>query len=83
MSERLCVFRSPMPTKTFPAQFEYLDAIREFAAVTARHAGMDDKEVYNIQLAVDDGVKVEIALHYAVDAAISCRGFPDYLSPVF
>jgi serine phosphatase RsbU (regulator of sigma subunit)/putative methionine-R-sulfoxide reductase with GAF domain/anti-sigma regulatory factor (Ser/Thr protein kinase) len=43
-----------MPTKNFPAQFEYLDAIREFAADAARQAAMDDKEVYNVQLAVDE-----------------------------
>ena len=40
--------------KIFPAQFEYLDAIRDFAAEAARQAAMDDKEVYNIQLAVDE-----------------------------
>ena len=43
-----------MPTKNFPAQFEYLDAIREFAAEAARLAAMDDKGIYNIQLAVDE-----------------------------
>ena len=43
-----------MPIQIFPAQFEFLDAIREFAAVAARQALMDDKEVYNIQLAVDE-----------------------------
>jgi serine phosphatase RsbU (regulator of sigma subunit)/putative methionine-R-sulfoxide reductase with GAF domain/anti-sigma regulatory factor (Ser/Thr protein kinase) len=43
-----------MPTKIFPAQFEHLDAIREFAAEAARQAAMDDKEIYNMQLAVDE-----------------------------
>jgi len=43
-----------MPTKIFPAQFEYLDAIRDFAAEAARLADMDEKNVYNMQLAVDE-----------------------------
>lgn len=54
MSERLCVIYAPMTTKIFPAQFEYLDAIREFAAEAARQAALDEKDVYNIQLAVDE-----------------------------
>jgi len=43
-----------MPTDIFPAQFEFLDAIREFAADVARQAGMDEKDVYNIQMAIDE-----------------------------
>lgn len=43
-----------MSTRTFPAQFEYLDAMRDFTAVAARQAAMDDKAVYNMQLAVDE-----------------------------
>ena len=54
MSERLCLLFHGMPAKIFPARFEYLDAIREFAAETARQAAMDDKEVYNVQLAADE-----------------------------
>lgn len=43
-----------MPTKTFPAQFDYLDEIREFVGEKARSAGFNDKEVYSIQLATDE-----------------------------
>ena len=43
-----------MTTKTFPAQFEYLDAMRDFAAEAARLANLDDKEIYNVQLVVDE-----------------------------
>ncbi|MGC1378917.1 MAG: GAF domain-containing protein [Anaerolineales bacterium] len=43
-----------MPTQTFPARFESLNAIREFVAAAARSAGLDDKEVYNVQLAADE-----------------------------
>jgi phosphoserine phosphatase RsbU/P len=43
-----------MHTKTFPAQFETLDDIRDFAAHAAREVGFSEKEIYNIQLAVDE-----------------------------
>ena len=38
----------------FPAQFEYLDEIREFVGDIARRGGFDSKEVYSIQLAADE-----------------------------
>lgn len=38
----------------FPAQFKSLDAIREFVAAAARSAGLDEKDVYNVQLAADE-----------------------------
>jgi phosphoserine phosphatase RsbU/P len=43
-----------MHTKKFPAQFETLDDIREFASHAARKIGFSEKEIYNIQLAVDE-----------------------------
>jgi serine phosphatase RsbU (regulator of sigma subunit)/putative methionine-R-sulfoxide reductase with GAF domain/anti-sigma regulatory factor (Ser/Thr protein kinase) len=43
-----------LPTQTFPARFESLNAIREFVATAARSAGLDEKEVYNVQLAADE-----------------------------
>jgi serine phosphatase RsbU (regulator of sigma subunit)/putative methionine-R-sulfoxide reductase with GAF domain/anti-sigma regulatory factor (Ser/Thr protein kinase) len=43
-----------MPFQTFPARFEYLDAIREMVAEAARQARMSEKDVYNVQLAVDE-----------------------------
>jgi serine phosphatase RsbU (regulator of sigma subunit)/anti-sigma regulatory factor (Ser/Thr protein kinase)/putative methionine-R-sulfoxide reductase with GAF domain len=43
-----------MRIKTFPAQFETLDEIREFVAQAAREVGFDEKEVYNVQLAADE-----------------------------
>lgn len=43
-----------MPTQIFPAQFEMLDAIREMAGDVARSAGFDEKDIYNVQLAVDE-----------------------------
>lgn len=38
----------------FPAQFQYLDEIRDFVAEIARRGGFSDKEIYSIQLAADE-----------------------------
>lgn len=38
----------------FPAQFQYLDEIRDFVAEIARQGGFSDKEIYSIQLAADE-----------------------------
>lgn len=38
----------------FPAQFQYLDEIRDFVAEIAKRGGFDNKEVYSIQLAADE-----------------------------
>src|SRR5258706_3189076 len=43
-----------MPTQIFIARFESLDAIREFVVDAAHQAGLDEKEVYNVQLAADE-----------------------------
>ncbi len=54
-----------MPTKHFPAQFEVLEAIREFVAEAARQACMDEKDVYNVQLAADEAASNIIEHAYA------------------
>lgn len=38
----------------FPGRFASLDAIRRFAAQAAREAGLNDDEIYAVQLAVDE-----------------------------
>ena len=43
-----------MSTQTFPASFDQLDAIREFVGQFARGISMDDREVYAVQMAVDE-----------------------------
>ena len=43
-----------MPNITFPAQFEFLDEIREFVAQVARVGGFTEKEIYSLQLAADE-----------------------------
>jgi sigma-B regulation protein RsbU (phosphoserine phosphatase) len=43
-----------MRTAIFPAKFEQLDAIREFASQAARDAGMDDSAIYAVELSMDE-----------------------------
>jgi serine/threonine-protein kinase RsbW len=43
-----------MPTKTFPGHFSSLEMISHFVVKVARDAGLDDKSVYGVQLAVDE-----------------------------
>jgi serine phosphatase RsbU (regulator of sigma subunit)/anti-sigma regulatory factor (Ser/Thr protein kinase)/putative methionine-R-sulfoxide reductase with GAF domain len=43
-----------MRISLFPARFEELDNIREFVGEMAAQAGMDAKEIYEVQLAVDE-----------------------------
>lgn len=38
----------------FPAQFQYLDEIRDFVAEVARKGGFNEKEIYSIQLSADE-----------------------------
>ncbi|PKN94449.1 MAG: hypothetical protein CVU44_05025 [Chloroflexi bacterium HGW-Chloroflexi-6] len=64
-----------MLIKTFPAQFEALDDIREFAAQAARQVGFDEKDVYNVQLAIDEAASNIIEHAY--------EGVPDGVIEVF
>ncbi len=43
-----------MRTAIFPAKFDQLDSIREFAAQAARDAGMDDSAIYAVELSMDE-----------------------------
>jgi serine/threonine-protein kinase RsbW len=43
-----------MPKITFPAQFEFLDEIREFVAQIAHEGGFTDRDIYSLQLAADE-----------------------------
>lgn len=43
-----------MRTSIFPARFEQLDAIREFVSQAARDAGMEDGDIYAVELAIDE-----------------------------
>ncbi len=69
-----------MPTITFPAQFEFLDEIREFVAQVAREGGFNEKEIYSLQLAADEAATNIIEHAYAgvsdaeLDVACDMRG---------
>ena len=43
-----------MSSITFPANFNFLNEIREFVGEKARVAGFNDKDIYSIQLATDE-----------------------------
>ncbi len=54
-----------MPSKKFPARFEFLDEIREFVGKKARASGFSDKDIYSIQLAADEAASNVIEHAYA------------------
>ena len=43
-----------MVTEKFPGRFESLAGIRKFVSEAAEEAGFDDKEIYAVELAVDE-----------------------------
>jgi serine/threonine-protein kinase RsbW len=49
----------------FPANFDYLDEIRDYVGQKARAAGFADKDIYSIQLATDEGASNIIEHAYA------------------
>jgi sigma-B regulation protein RsbU (phosphoserine phosphatase) len=63
-----------MLKKTFPANFEHLDAIREFVGGAASKAGLDDREVYAVQLATDEACSniIEHGYDGIPDGKITC-----------
>jgi serine/threonine-protein kinase RsbW len=54
-----------MRTVKFPAQFQFLDEIRDFVGGIARDGGFSDKEIYSIQLAADEAASNVIEHAYA------------------
>jgi len=56
-----------MRTAIFPAQYKYLDDMRDFAGRAARDAGMDDSKVYAVELAVDEACSNIIEHAYGMD----------------
>jgi len=61
-----------MPSSTFPAQFEFLDEIREFVAEVARDGGFSEKAIYSLQLAADEAASniIEHAYEGITDASL-------------
>ena len=56
-----------MRTTIFPARYKYLNEMREFAGQAAKDAGMDDTEVYAVELAVDEACTNIIEHAYGLD----------------
>jgi serine/threonine-protein kinase RsbW len=73
-----------MPNITFPAQFEFLDEIREFVAQIARDGGFTEKEIYSLQLAADEAASNIIEHAYEgvsnADIDIACNMNGDTLT---
>lgn len=59
----------------FPGRFESLEAIREFAGQAAREAGLNENDVYAVQLAVDEACSniIEHAYEGEDQGEIECR----------
>jgi serine/threonine-protein kinase RsbW len=50
---------------SYPAQFQYLEDIRDFVSGIAREGGFNEKEIYSIQLAADEAASNIIEHAYA------------------
>jgi serine/threonine-protein kinase RsbW len=71
-----------MPNITFPANFEFLDEIRELVAKVAREGGFTEKEIYSLQLAADEASNIiEHAYEGVLNAEIdmTCDVYDDNL----
>jgi len=64
-----------MRTVKFPAQFQFLDQIRDFVGEVARTGGFSEKDVYSIQLATDEAASnvIEHAYHGATNGQLEIR----------
>jgi serine/threonine-protein kinase RsbW len=64
-----------MRTAKFPAQFQFLDEIRDFVGGIAREGGFSDKEIYSLQLAADEAASnvIEHAYEGIPDGEIEVR----------
>jgi len=43
-----------MPSKKFPGKYSNLEKISDFVAKNAQSAGLNEQDVYSVQLAVDE-----------------------------
>jgi serine/threonine-protein kinase RsbW len=73
-----------MRTAIFPARYKNLDDMRHFAAQAAKDAGMDDTEVYAVELAVDEAcsniIEHAYGLNYGGEIECTCTTENDYLT---
>jgi anti-sigma regulatory factor (Ser/Thr protein kinase) len=69
-----------MSNMTFPAQFDFLDEIRDFVAQVAREGGFTEKAIYSLQLAADEAASNIIEHAYegisnaGIDISCDVRG---------
>lgn len=63
-----------MRTALFPAKFDQLEAIRDFVAQAAKDAGLNDSEVYAVEVSVDEACTnvIEHAYKGIKDGDIEC-----------
>ena len=63
-----------MLTRNFPGQLESLAEISQFVIQAARQAGLDDSQVYEVQLAVDEAATniIEHAYRKVNNGVIEC-----------
>ena len=63
-----------MPSMIFPGDFSSLEKISDFIVENAQHAGLDEKAVYQVQLAVDEACSniIEHAYRESEDGEIVC-----------
>lgn len=64
-----------MRSVKFPAQFQFLDEIRDFVGEVARKGGFSEKDIYSIQLATDEAASnvIEHAYQGVADGKIEIR----------
>ena len=72
-----------MPTRKFPGDFSSLAQIAEFVILHAQNAGLNEKEVYSVQLAVDEACSNIIEHAYGGEGrgeiSVICEVIPDGL----
>jgi serine/threonine-protein kinase RsbW len=75
-----------MRTALFPAKFDQLEAIRDFAGQAARDAGLNDSDVYAVEVSVDEACTNVIEHAYkgikGGDIECLCDAKSDYLTIV-
>lgn len=74
MSNRRLPVDSSAQTRTYPARFTSLEAVREFVGEQAELCGLDPEAVYQVQLAVDEAFSniVEHAFGGECDEEVEC-----------
>jgi serine/threonine-protein kinase RsbW len=73
---------SPLYELTVPARFENLALIGEFVVSVARRAGLDEKGVFNVQLACDEACTNVMEHAYGGDEGpvrVACKLHPGHL----